>query len=258
VRKLSEGGHQTSIITTNQQLTLDHTAGSMFSRWSQENYFRYMIAEFNFDKMVQYGVETINENTKVVNPAYNKFTQQIKKATDKKRRVEASLYELIEKLQQPLKANEQEQVTQKQAETQQNFQTYCTTVDELKEARKKITRTIALKDMPEANRYNCLKKESKLFMNVIKMIAYRAETVLFNLIKPIFKTAEKEGRQIIQSILASDADILPDYEAKTLTVKIHGQATPKINELLKSLCNQMNETKTVYPQTDLTIIYKTG
>lgn len=258
VRKLSEGGHQTSIITTNQLLTLDHTAGSMFSRWSQENYFRYMIAEFNFDKMVQYGVETINENTKVVNPAYNKFTQQIKKATDKKRRVEASLYELIEKLQQPLKANEQEQVTQKQAETQQNFQTYCTTVDELKEARKKITRTIALKDMPEANRYNCLKKESKLFMNVIKMIAYRAETVLFNLIKPIFKTAEKEGRQIIQSILASDADILPDYEAKTLTVKIHGQATPKINELLKSLCNQMNETKTVYPQTDLTIIYKTG
>jgi len=263
VRKLSEGGHQTSIITTNQQLTLDHTAGSMFSRWSQENYFRYMIAEFNpiaigFDKMVQYGVETIDEHTKVVNPAYKKLTQQIKKATEKKRRAEAQLYELIEKLQQSLKATEQAQVTQKQAETQQNFQAYCTTEQELKEARKKITRTIALKDMPEANRYNCLKKESKLFMNVIKMIAYRAETVLFNLIKPIFKTAEKEGRQIIQSILASDADILPDYQAKTLTIKIHGQATPKINELLTSLCNQMNETKTVYPQTDLTIIYKTG
>lgn len=48
-------------------------------------------------------------------------------------------------------------------------------------------------------------------------------------------------------MLASDADILPDYEAKTLTVKIHGQATPKINEILKSLCDQMNETKTSYP-----------
>lgn len=101
--------------------------------------------------------------------------------------------------------------------------------------------------MPEADRYNCLKKESKLFMNVIKMIAYRAETVLYNLIKPIFKTAEKEGRQIIQSMLASDADILPDYEEKTLTVKIHGQATPKVNEILKKLCDQMNETKNYLP-----------
>ncbi len=90
------------------------------------------------------------------------------------------------------------------------------------------------------------------------MIAYRAETVLYNLIKPIFKNAEKEGRQIIQSIIASDADILPDYEAKTLTVKIYGQATPKMNEILKSLCDQMNETKTIYPHTDLTIMFKTG
>ncbi|MEO5998213.1 MAG: putative transposase [Chitinophagaceae bacterium] len=258
VRKLSEGGHQTSIITTDQTLSLDQTAGSMFSRWSQENYFRYMIAEFNFDKMVQYGVETIDENTKVVNPTYNKLTQQIKKATEKHRRAESQLYELMEKLQQPLKGNEHVQLTEKQATVQQTSQTYATKIAELKAGRKEITRTIALKDMPEANRYNCLKKESKLFMNVIRMIAYRAETVLYNLIKPIFKTAEKEGRQIIQSILKSDADILPDYEAKTLTVKIHGQATPKVNELLKNLCDQMNETKTIYPQTDLTIIFKTG
>lgn len=258
VRKLSEGGHQTSIITTDQTLSLDQTAGSMFSRWSQENYFRYMIAEFNFDKMVQYGVETIDEKTKVINPAYNKLTQQIKKTTEKQRRTEAQLYELMEKLQQPVKGNEHVQVTQKQATVQQTSQTYATRIAELKASRKEITRTIALKDMPEANRYNCLKKESKLFMNVIRMIAFRAETVLYNLIKPIFKTADKEGRQIIQSMLASDADILPDYQAKTLTVKIHGQATPKINEILKNLCDQMNETKTIYPQTDLMIIFKTG
>lgn len=258
VRKLSEGGHQTSIITTDQTLSLDQTAGSMFSRWSQENYFRYMIAEFNFDKMVQYGVETIDEKTKVINPAYNKLTQQIKKTTEKQRRTEAQLYELMEKLQQPVKGNEHVQVTEKQATVQQTSQTYATRIAELKASRKEITRTIALKDMPEANRYNCLKKESKLFMNVIRMIAFRAETVLYNLIKPIFKTADKEGRQIIQSMLASDADILPDYQAKTLTVKIHGQATPKINEILKNLCDQMNETKTIYPQTDLMIIFKTG
>ncbi len=258
VRKLNEGGHQTSIITTNPMLTLNQTAGGLFSRWSQENYFRYMIAEFNFDKMLQYGVETIDENTKVVNPAYNKLTQQIKTAAEKQRRTEAQLYELMEKLQQSIKPHEQALIVQKQAKALQTSQAYTKRLAELKASRKALSRTIALKQMPEANRYNCLKKESKLFINVIRMIAYRAETVLYNLIKPIFKNAEKEGRQIIQSIMASDADILPDYEAKTLTVKIHGQATPKMNEILKSLCGQMNETKTIYPQTDLTIIFKTG
>jgi hypothetical protein len=258
VRKLNEGGHQTSIITTNPMLTLNQTAGGLFSRWSQENYFRYMIAEFNFDKMLQYGVETIDENTKVVNPAYNKLTQQIKTAAEKQRRTEAQLYELMEKLQQTIKPHEQTLIVQKQAKALQTSQAYTKRLAELKASRKALSRTIALKQMPEANRYNCLKKESKLFINVIRMIAYRAETVLYNLIKPIFKNAEKEGRQIIQSIMASDADILPNYEAKTLTVKIHGQATPKMNEILKSLCGQMNETKTIYPQTDLTIIFKTG
>lgn len=258
VRKLSEGGHQTSIITTNQMLTLEQTAGNLFSRWSQENYFRYMIAEFNFDKMVQYGVESIDQHTKIVNPAYRKLTQQIKTATEKKRRTEAQLFEQMEKLLKPLKPSEQRQVTQKQAEMQQAFQVYTSKITELKASRKAMTRSIELKDMPEATRYNCLKKESKLFMNVIRMIAYRAETALYNLTKPLYKNAEKEGRQIIQSILASDADIIPDYDAKTLTVKIHGQATPKATQTLSKLCEHMNDTKTIYPQTELTIIFKTG
>ena len=256
IRKLNEGGHQTSIITTNQIITLNEVAGKMFSRWSQENYFRYMIAEFNFDKMIQYGTEKIDENTKVVNSAYTRLTQQIKKAAEKQRRAEAQLYELMEKLQQNLKPNEVLAITQKQADMKEASKTYSAQIEVLKTSRKAIKRTISLKDMPDEKRYNCLKKESKLFMNVIKMIAYRAETVLYNLMKPICKTAENEGRQLIQSMLASDADIDPDYEAKTLTIKIHSQATPRANEILKNICEQMNDTKTIYPGSDLTLIFK--
>ena len=38
VRKLTESGHQTSILTTNRVLDLEAVAGSMFARWNQENY----------------------------------------------------------------------------------------------------------------------------------------------------------------------------------------------------------------------------
>ena len=42
VRKLSEGGHQTSILSTNYQADYTLLAVSMFARWSQENFYKYM------------------------------------------------------------------------------------------------------------------------------------------------------------------------------------------------------------------------
>ena len=54
IRKLSESRHQTSIITTHPTLSLEAIAVKMFSRWTQENYFKYMIENFDFDKMIEY------------------------------------------------------------------------------------------------------------------------------------------------------------------------------------------------------------
>ena len=44
-------------------------AGKMFGRWSQENFFRYMIMDYDFDKMTEFGIEDIDENKEVVNPS---------------------------------------------------------------------------------------------------------------------------------------------------------------------------------------------
>ena len=41
IRKLTKSGHQTSIITTNFTLETSKLAVSMFSRWCQENFFKY-------------------------------------------------------------------------------------------------------------------------------------------------------------------------------------------------------------------------
>ena len=40
--KLTDTGHQTSVITTNYKIPMALIALIMFSRWSQENFFRYM------------------------------------------------------------------------------------------------------------------------------------------------------------------------------------------------------------------------
>ncbi len=79
VRKKSEGSHQTSILTTNRKLGITWIAVYMFSRWCQENFFKYLRQEYDIDRMMYYIVKQINEGTMVVNPIYSKLTQDIKK-----------------------------------------------------------------------------------------------------------------------------------------------------------------------------------
>jgi len=77
-------------------------------------------------------------------------------------------------------------------------------------------------------------------------------------IAPIsFRNAKKEGRALIREIFKSQADVKADYENKTLTIKIHTLSTPRNNEALKHLCALMNETKTIYPHTNLQMVFET-
>jgi len=50
--------------------------------------------------------------------------------------------------------------------------------------RKPVPYKIKVSQMPREYRYNKLGTESKHLMNIIKMIAYRSETALANLIAP--------------------------------------------------------------------------
>jgi transposase len=70
IRKLTASGHQTSLISTAYGRTGPEDAGALFSRWSQENFFRYAMQHFAIDLLAEYGTDKIPEpNRPVVNPA---------------------------------------------------------------------------------------------------------------------------------------------------------------------------------------------
>jgi len=87
------------------------------------------------------------------------------------------------------------------------------------------------------------------------MIAYRAETAMYNMIKNQLSHPD-EGRKLLQQIYASDADILPDYQNKTLTVKLHNLNNRKDDKVVQYLCEKLNETETEFPGTNLKVIYQ--
>ncbi|ESQ15181.1 MAG TPA: hypothetical protein DDY14_07745 [Chromatiaceae bacterium] len=68
IRCRSANGHQAGILTTRQDLPLEVIAERMFQRWRQENFFKYMQAEFNSDHSSTYATELADPQRSVPNP----------------------------------------------------------------------------------------------------------------------------------------------------------------------------------------------
>ena len=181
VRRLTKDGHQTSVITNNHKLTIEMIACYMFSRWTQENFFKYLRQEYDFDRIAQYLVEQIDNDFWVVNPEYNNLCYRLKKLREKINRRRAKLYKLQEEnIHGDL--DNTAQYIKKQTEINEELILFLGLETELVKQRKTIPYKIKIEDMPNHLRYTKLNIESKRFLNVIKMICYRAETSFANVL----------------------------------------------------------------------------
>ncbi|OQY12246.1 MAG: hypothetical protein B6I31_03500 [Desulfobacteraceae bacterium 4572_19] len=254
IRRLS-GDHQTSVITTNKKLSLHMVAIQMFARWTQENFFKYMRQDYDFDRLLQYAVEQIDKDFVVVNPEYNNIAYRLKKIREKISRRMAALYKLQEdNVNDDLDSTNK--YVEKQIKVKRELHDFKQQQEQLLDARKQIPYKIKIEDMPDNVRYNKLNLESKRFQNIIKIICYRAETSFATLLSSNYKKSINEKRALVKSIINSHADIVPDYQNNTLTVSLYSQSSPRMNDTIKNICNLLNETKTKYPGTNLIMNYK--
>jgi hypothetical protein len=88
------------------------------------------------------------------------------------------------------------------------------------------------------------------FLITIKMIAYRAETAMANIIKPVMAHPD-QARTLLKQVYQSDANILIDNKNKTITVEIHRLNYKKDDLIIEELCATLNESHTLFPDTDL-------
>ena len=240
-RRLGKDGHQTAIITTHPSIDIGVVAGRMFGRWSQENFFRYLIQDYDFDKMIEFGTQTLDTEQKAVNPNYRQINHQIKKAREKIKRLEAKFFPLFKQVMEE-NIDQIPALTQKQSEYKTMLEKLKQDEKELMEARSKCEPKITLCQMPEQTRYNQLKTEGKMLMNVIKMICYRAESSLVSLSAPYLNRVGEEGRMLIKQIIANNADLKPDYKNKTLTITLHSLSAPRFNKAASEIATILNQT----------------
>ena len=252
-RKLSESGHQTPFLSTDYQASGAVLAPAMFGRWSQENFFRYMRQSYNLDGLVDYGTDRIPETTKVVNPAYRTLDAQVRKKLGILRRNIAAFGAIA--LDGEIEPRKVEAFAQRKSDLQEHITQLQKEVDDLKAQRKATKRHISYDELPKDARFDRLSTQSKHLVDTIKMIAYRAETAMVQTIRHQM-TRHDDARSLLRAIYGTEVDLVPDPQAGTLTVRLHPLANQSSDDALRHLCAELNATQTLFPRTNLRLIYE--
>ena len=67
---------------------------------------------------------------------------------------------------------------------------------------------------------------------------------------------EDESRKLLQQVYKSDADVMVNIDKKELCINLHRMSYWKDDKVVQKLCDELNQTKTKFPGTDLIISYK--
>jgi hypothetical protein len=255
VRKLAADGHQVSIVSTNFTGDAASQAVALMARWSQENFFKYMREHFGLDALVQYGTEEIPAAVTVLNPAWRALDGEVRK--------KQAEWKSLQKLQrnvgltQPLSEAAVRSYERHQGQVQECIEQLQPELEQLKKRRRQTPRQISVQDLPEPDRFTRLRTERKYFLDTLKMIAYRAETSMASTIRETLKRTD-DARALLRQIYDTEVDLVPDLAAKTLTVRLHHLTQAAHDAAVRYLCEELTATETIFPGTDLRLVYKLG
>ena len=258
VRKLTDSGHQTSIITTAYELDLTVVSGRMFSRWCQENFFRYMKRHYGLDMLQEYGVEPLSATEKVVNPDRRQQEGQ-RSSIQSKLNYRLARFAAME-LHPETKTDETEDIKykkweRKRAELLEEIEHYENELKIIKEELSQTPKHITWQELNDEDKFEQLLPGKKRLIDTVNMIAYRAETAMATLLTS--STIDfPMARQLLQTLFVTEADILPDKANKQLRIRVHSTSRPASNKAIEKLFEQLNQTEINYPGTDLRLIYE--
>jgi transposase len=253
VRRLCDNGHQTSVVTTRRDLSLETVALRMFSRWQQENFFRYMRHEFALDHLPTTAVEPADPERSVPNPALKKKKRELG-------RVKARLTKAEQAYGQKAHDNlEQKRRTVRgfkisHAELGREIKKLRSTRKRLEAEVKALPARVPVREVMDGEPIVQLERERKIITDALKMVAYRAETQLANLVGPLLPYRDDEARKFMRQVFNLPADLLPDHERNELVVRLHSMTTPRDNRALAAICGVLNDLKFRYPGTKLRLV----
>ena len=248
IRRLLDDGRQLALITTNFSLSREQAAGALFSRWSQENFFKYMREEFQLDSLPVHGLADQDPQARVVNPAWRDQDREL-------RRLRQQLGTLRNRQAALLRGTPTASARQRAEQTRLESEALVARCDEVQRQRRALPRHIAVAELSAEQALDALPSREKLFLDILRMIAYRAETRMMAAVAAA-QGQQPRPRPHLKALFQSDADILPEPEQGILRVRILGTASNASDAALAGLLAQLNQTRTCFPGTSLRLVYE--
>lgn len=254
LRRGRHGNHQTAIVCTDFKCRLDDGVAAMFARWNQENFFRYMLLEFGLDLQADYATEVFPCRIKVVNPAWKAIDGACGVVRGKIQAEKVRLANLTLQMQDMTTGRMKDWVEKKTTATAE-IAALNIKLDDLRTQRKAISKHIPFDDLPAEHKFERLAPTRKLILDTVRMIAYRAESALAELARPVLSNPE-EARAMVKALCLTTADLYPDNERKEIRIVLHPLAEPRQNRMVETILAHLNETEFIYPGTELRMVYQ--
>ena len=253
IRKLTDSGHQVSLISTAFSGSALQDSVRLFSRWSQENFLRYMMQHFAIDLLNEYRTEEIPETKRpVVNPKWRELERQKRSVKSQltNRQARFAALTLHPESDQAAVAKWQRQ----KAALVEEIQQLDTEMAAINSQLKTTPSHLAWDQLPESEKFQRLAPSRKQLVDTVKLIAYRAETAMAAIVRESLARTD-DARSLLQDLFRSEADLLPDLEQKVLRVQVHPMSNPRANRAIAHLLEHLNATEFTYPGTELRLVY---
>ena len=253
VRKLTTSGHQVSLISTAFQGSALQNAVGLFSRWSQENFFAYMMEHFAIDLLNEYRTEEIPETKRpVVNPKWRELDRQKRSVKSKltHRQARFAALTLHPESDEAAQAKWEKQKAELVEAIGQLEREMAGITDRLKTTPSHL----AWGELPAEEKFERLAPGRKQLVDTVKLVAYRAETAMASIVRESLARTD-DARSLLRDLFRSAADLEPDVERQVLQVHVHPMSNPRSNRAIAHLMDHLNAAEFTYPGTSLRLIY---
>jgi transposase len=253
IRKLTASGHQVSLISSAYGQSGLKDAAALFSRWSQENFFRYMMQHYAIDLLSEYGTEEIpGTNRPVVNPAWRELDRRFRSLKGKLQQRQAqfaahTLHPESDDAQLPKWERRKSELVEAIEQIEHEWA-------EVKRQRQATPHHLAWDELPEESKFQRLAPSRKRLMDTVKLIAYRAETAMTAVLRAEL-ARDDDARALVRELFRSEADMSPDPARGQLTIGVHGLTNPRSNRAILHLLDELNAAAHTYPGTKLKLVY---
>lgn len=250
ITRRRETAAQTHIVTNDRAESALILAHRMFGRWSQENFFKYMEQEMDFDGLLSYAMEDADGDREVPNPERRKLAKRI---SEVKNRLEELTREYGERA---IENQENRRPTMRGFKIAngvlgQTIREVTEELHRLQQRRNSIPAKVPVRETLNGEEPRQVQVESRRLISCFRIAVFRAESALRELLRPHYRQWRQDGRTIIQSMLQSSGDL--EVHTGELRVILAPQSAPHRTKALEMLCQELNALGTKFPGSDLTL-----